>query len=277
LAKPMSLENFMSSHSSKNGAGFIETARLIAGENPARWLVKHLRDWSPCVMLDGNVHARQPGKAEARGRLKKLINAIETIDREIRDAVVLELLLAREFGPLPTSTSMDAVLREIHRRAELASSRLNLLATGLDERLEQLSDCAKLVARELQDSAVSEFLQAEQRGSPPENVEFGTALIEIKRQAESALLSDYLATKAGKRKLVAVVPCPQTQVHRGPFVRPLSLKPGPTSTMETIPAPLTLTWPPPPRNTGVCVGVPLTLGSWTRQTKRRSQLGDLIF
>jgi hypothetical protein len=196
----MSLQNFMSSHSSKNGAGFIETARLIAGENPARWLVKHLRDWSPCIMLDGSVHARQPGKAEARRRLKKLINTIETIDREIREAVVLELLLAQEFGPLPTNTSMDAVLREIHRRAELASSRLNLLATGLDERLEQLSDGAKLVTRELQDSAVSEFLRAEQRGSTPENVEFGTALIEIKRQAESALLSGYLATKAGKTR-----------------------------------------------------------------------------
>ncbi|HWX35137.1 MAG TPA: hypothetical protein VNZ53_47915, partial [Steroidobacteraceae bacterium] len=196
----MSLENFMSSHSSKNGAGFVETARLIAGENPARWLVKHLRDWSPCIMLDGSVHARQPGKAEARRRLKKLINAIEIIDREIRDAVVFELLLAQEFGPLPTNTSMDAVLREIHRRAELASSRLNLLATGLDERLEQLSDGAKLVTRELQDCAVSEFLRAEQRGSPPENVEFGTALIEIKRQAESALLSDYLATKTGKTR-----------------------------------------------------------------------------
>jgi hypothetical protein len=99
-----------------------------------------------------------------------------------------------------TNRSMDALLREIRRRAELSSSRLNLLATGLDERLEQLSDSAKLVARELQDPAVSDFLRGEQRASPSENLQFGADLIEIKRQAESALLSDYLATKAGKTK-----------------------------------------------------------------------------
>jgi len=200
VARRMSFQAFMSTHSSKDGDGFIETARLIAGEAAPRWLTKHLQNWSPSVMLDGAVHAMQLGRAEARSRLRKLCEAAELIEREVQDPVLESLLEAEEFGPMLTNKSMDALLREIRRRAELSSSRLHLLATGVDERLEQLSDSAKLVARELQDSAVSEFLRVEQRASPPENIQFGAALIEIKRQAESALLSDYLATKAGNTK-----------------------------------------------------------------------------
>jgi hypothetical protein len=200
LAKPMSLMNFVSSNSSKDGAGFAETARLIAGENPPQWLVHHLQRWSSSVMLDGSVRAKLFGKAEARARLKELGKAIDRIDREVRDPVILELLLADAMGSLPTTASTDAVLREICRRADIASSPISLLGTGIDERLEELSDVAKLVTRELQDPELSEFLRAEQRAPPPENTEFGTALKEIGRQAESALSSVYLATKAGKAK-----------------------------------------------------------------------------
>jgi hypothetical protein len=66
----MSLQAFMSSHSSKDGEGFMETARRIAGERPPRWLAKHLQGWSSSVMLDGNVHAKQLGRAEARASSK---------------------------------------------------------------------------------------------------------------------------------------------------------------------------------------------------------------
>lgn len=139
-------------------------------------------------------------RSRSTGQVKKLSDAIERIDREIRDPVVLELLLADEMSPMPTAASIDAVLREIRRRADIAASRLNLLGTGLDERLEELSDAAGLTTRELQDSEISEFLQTEQRGPPPANTEFGIALVEISRQAESALSAAYLATKAGKTK-----------------------------------------------------------------------------
>lgn len=200
MAKPMSLQNFISSNASKDGAGFAETARLIAGENPPEWLVKHLQRWSPSVMLDGAVHAKQIGKAEARARLKKLINAIELVDREIRASDVLELLLVEELGAWPATASIDAVLREIRRRADIASSRLTVLDTGLDERLEKLADAAGLVTRELREPAISEFLCPEQREPAPANSEFGAALVETRRQAEAALLSSYLATKAGKTK-----------------------------------------------------------------------------
>jgi hypothetical protein len=79
VARPMSLQNFMSTHSSKDGDGFIETARLIAGEAPPRWLMNYLQGWSPSVMVDGVVHAMQLGKAEARSRLRKLSEAAELI------------------------------------------------------------------------------------------------------------------------------------------------------------------------------------------------------
>jgi hypothetical protein len=200
MAKPVSLQNFISSNASKDGASFAEAARLVAGENPPQWLINHLHRWSSSVFLDGNVHARQLGKAEARNRLRELRSAVELIDREIRDPITSELWPAEEFGPMPTNASMDAVLREIRRRVDIASLRLDLLGTGLDERLEQLSDAAGLVTREFQDPELSEFLRAEQRAPPSENAEFGTALKEIGRQAGSALSSAYLATKAGKTK-----------------------------------------------------------------------------
>jgi hypothetical protein len=199
VTRQMSLQTFMSAHSSKDGDGFIEVARLITGE-PPRWLAKHLQRWSSSVMLNGAVHSIQPGRAEARLRLRKLSEAAELIERELQDPILDPILEDRKFGPLPVNTSMDAVLREIYRRAELSSSRLDLLATGLDERLELLCDSAKLITRELHDSAISDFLRAEQREPTPENIPFGKAILEIKRQAESALLSDYLATRKGKTK-----------------------------------------------------------------------------
>jgi hypothetical protein len=95
----MSLQAFMSSNS-KDGDGFMETARLVAGESPPSWLAKHLQRWSSSVMLDGNVHAKQFGKAEARARLQKLSEAAESVGRELHDTVVVTPLLAGDFGPL---------------------------------------------------------------------------------------------------------------------------------------------------------------------------------
>jgi hypothetical protein len=197
----MSLQAFMASSSSKNGDGFSEIARLIAGEDPPRWLARHLQNWSSSVMLDGMVHARQLGKAEARARLKALSEAAELVGRELQDPVVFELLLAEEFGHMPNRAGIDSVLDEIRRRADETSSRLNLLGTGLDERLEDLGDATKLVAREFRDPALSEFLKAEQKIGPPSpTIELGALLKEIRRQADAALLSPYLANEAGKTK-----------------------------------------------------------------------------
>jgi hypothetical protein len=196
----MSFEAFISSHS-KGSDGFIETARRVAGNNPPQWLAKHFQRWSSSVMLDGNVHTKQFGKAEARVRLKALSDAVALVDRELQDPAVIQLLLADQFGPMPNLAGVDAVLAEIRRRANVASSQLNLLGTGLDERLENLSDGAKLVAREFRDPALSEFLKAEQIiGPPPPTKELGALLREIRRQADAALLSPSLANKAGKTK-----------------------------------------------------------------------------
>jgi hypothetical protein len=88
VARRMSLQTFMSTHSSKEGDGFIETARLIAGDAAPRWLTEHLQGWSPSVMLDGAVHAMQLGRAEARSRLRKLSEAAELIEREVQDPLL---------------------------------------------------------------------------------------------------------------------------------------------------------------------------------------------
>jgi hypothetical protein len=201
IGRTMSLPVFMSSHSSKDGGGFMETARLIAGENPPRWLAKHLQRWSSSVMLDGNVHAKQLGKAEAQARLQKLSKAADLVQREVHDPAIFELLVASEFGPMPNNAGIDTVLEEIRRRADVASSRLNLLATGVDERLGNLSDGAKLVAREIRDSALSEFLEAEELiGPQPSTTELSALLKEIVRKADTARLSPDLSNKAGDTK-----------------------------------------------------------------------------
>jgi hypothetical protein len=197
----MSLQAFMASNSSKNGDGFIEIARLIAGENAPRWLAKHLQRWSSSVMLDGMVHAKQLGKAEARTRLQKLSKAAESADRELHDSVVETSLSAEEYGPLPDNAGVDVVLNDVRRRADAASSRLDLLGTGLDERLENLSDSLKLIGQEYYDPELSEFLKAEQRVGPlAPTVQLGAFLKEIRRQADAALLSPYLANEAKKTK-----------------------------------------------------------------------------
>jgi hypothetical protein len=197
----MSLQAFISSHSSKDGEGFMETARLIAGENPPRWLVRHLQHWSPSVFLDGNVHAKQLGRAEARARLQKLSEATESVDRELNEDIIANCLIADEFGPLPDNVGLDRILGEIRRRAEVAASRRDLLGTGLDLRLENLSDGLKLIARELQDPELSEFLKAEQIVGPPKPTEkLGDLLKEIKRQADAAVLSAYLANEVGQTR-----------------------------------------------------------------------------
>jgi hypothetical protein len=91
MARPMSLEAFVASNASKDGGGFVDTARLIAGEDPPQWLAKHLQRWSSSVMLDGNVHATQASKAEICARLKQLVEDTELIERELRDQVVSDL------------------------------------------------------------------------------------------------------------------------------------------------------------------------------------------
>jgi hypothetical protein len=197
----MSLPAFQASHSSKDGDGFVKTAEKIAGENPPRWLAKHLQRWSSSVMLDGNVHAKQFGKAEARTRLRKLSEAADLVGRELQDTVVAAPLLAEEFGPLPDKAGVETVLKEIGRRADDASSRLDLLGTGLDERLELLSDGLRLIARELQDPELSEFLRSEQIiGPQAPTKELDAFLKEIHRQANAALLSPYLANETGNTK-----------------------------------------------------------------------------
>jgi hypothetical protein len=197
----MSLQAFVSSSSSTNGDGFIETARLIAGEDPPRWLAEHLQRWSSSVMLDGMVHAKQPGKAEARARLQKVSEAAELVVRELDDPIVADCLLADEYGPLPDRAPVDVLLNDVQRRADAASSRLALLGTGLDERLEGLSDGLKLIAREFQDQELSQFLRAEQIiGPPAPTKELGAFLEEMARQSDAALLSPYLANESGKTK-----------------------------------------------------------------------------
>ncbi len=200
MARLMSFEAFVSSNSSEGSDAFFEAARLVAGENPPQWLAKHFRRWSSSVMLDGNVHTKQLSKAEVRLRLQKLADAAELVDRELHDPVVAAPLLADEFGPLPDFAGIDTVLEEIRRRADVASSRLNLLGTGLDVRLENLSDGVRLIARELRDPELSEFLKAEQLGGLPTSAELSTVLKEIRRQADAALLSPYLANTAGQTK-----------------------------------------------------------------------------
>jgi hypothetical protein len=93
MPKPISLETFVAAHESKDGSGFVEAARLIAGQNPPRWLAKYLRNWSPSVMLDAAVHMKQPGRAEVIERLKALTGAAELVEREIHDPVVVKYLL----------------------------------------------------------------------------------------------------------------------------------------------------------------------------------------
>jgi hypothetical protein len=162
----MSLQVFMSSNSSKDGEGFMETARLIAGENPPRWLTKHLKRSSASVFVHGNVHAKQLGRAEARSRLLKLSAATDLVQREVYDPVIFEILVTEEFGPMPDNAGIDTILEEIRRRADIASSRPNLLDTELDDRLGYLSVNAKLIAREIRDPALSEFLWAEEITGP---------------------------------------------------------------------------------------------------------------
>jgi hypothetical protein len=212
----MSLQAFVSSSSSTNGDGFIETARLIAGEDPPRWLAEHLQRWSSSVMLDGMVHAKQPGKAEARARLQKVGEAAEFVGRELDDPIVADCLLADEYGPLPDGAATDIVLHDVRRRAETASARIDLLGTGLDERLERLSDGLNLIARELRDPELSQFLKAEQIIGPPAlTKELGAFLEESRRQADAALLSPYLANESGKTKAGRGRACLRGQAHPG--------------------------------------------------------------
>ena len=88
MRQPMSFEAFISSHSSNGNDSFFETARLVAGEDPPRWLAKHFQLWSSSVMIDGNVFTKQLGKAEARVRLKTLSEAAELALRELQDPIV---------------------------------------------------------------------------------------------------------------------------------------------------------------------------------------------
>jgi hypothetical protein len=168
---------------------------------PAPMVGEALQHWSSSVFLDGNVQAKQLGRAEARARLQTLSEGAESVDRELNEDIIANYLIADEFGPLPDNVGLDRILEEIRRRADTASSRLDLLATGLDERLEKLGDDAKLVAREIRDPALFEFLKAEEIIGPPAPIIKLVALLkEIKRQADAALLSPYLANEAGQAK-----------------------------------------------------------------------------
>jgi hypothetical protein len=196
---PMSLSAFMSANSRKDSDDFIDVAQLIAGENAPQWFARHLQRWSSSVFLDGNVHAIQLGKKDTRTRLKRLSHAVDLADQELHDHVIAEILL--EFGPLPDFAGIDVVLEEVRRRADKASSRLDLLGTGLDERLENLSAALKLMVRELRDPALSEFLEDQQIiGPPPPTRQLGALLKEIGRQADAAMSSPYLVSGVGQTK-----------------------------------------------------------------------------
>ena len=120
MAEPMSLDTFMASHASKHGDSFMETARLIAGENPPRWLAKFLQDWSPGIMLDAAVFARQPGRAEMRRRLKDLMTSADLLQRELQDVAITDFLQTDDLGPIPNLQGLIVAQKDIQRRAHSA-------------------------------------------------------------------------------------------------------------------------------------------------------------
>jgi hypothetical protein len=126
MPRPMSMQAYTASHSSKHGDGFMESARLIAGENPPRWLAQHLREWSPSIMIDAAVHARQPRRAEMRARLKRVMASAELLQRELQDAALAEFLQTDDLGPIPNLTSLVVALQDIQRRASVAFSSTSL-------------------------------------------------------------------------------------------------------------------------------------------------------
>jgi hypothetical protein len=122
----LSLETFMASNASTDGDSFVESARLIAGDNPPRWLVRHLHRWSSSILLDIAVHARQPGRAAVRERLKKLVAGAELQQRELQDVVITEFLQTDDLGPILNLPSLIAALQDIQRRAQIALSSASL-------------------------------------------------------------------------------------------------------------------------------------------------------
>jgi hypothetical protein len=200
MARPMSLEAFVASNASKDGGGFVDTARLIAGEDPPRWLAKHLQRWSSSIMLDGNVLATQAGRAEIRARLKQLGEDTELVERELREQVISDLLWAEPLGPVPHGQHPITVLQEISRRSVVTLSSNPGLSEEMRARLQKLKRSAELAARELQDSTISEFLQAEERASLPPTIDLSTYLKDLRNRADASLSSSHLATKSGKTK-----------------------------------------------------------------------------
>ncbi len=112
----------MASNSSNHGDGFMKSARLIAGENPPRWLVKHLQRWSYSIMLNGSVHSIQPGRAEVKARLGKLVASADLMQRELQDTTIIEFLQIEDLGTVENLTNVIVALQDIRRRANFALS-----------------------------------------------------------------------------------------------------------------------------------------------------------
>jgi hypothetical protein len=79
-------------------------------------------------MLDAGVHAKQPGRAEVRRRLKTVLASAELLSRELEEAAITEFLQTDDLGPIPNLTSLIVALQDIQRRAHIAFSSASLTA-----------------------------------------------------------------------------------------------------------------------------------------------------
>ncbi len=196
----LSLGSFMASNSSKRGDGFIECARLIAGENPSRGLVKYLRDWSSSVMLDIAVQSRQPSKAEVYARLKKLIANVEAALQELRDPAVVAFLNFADLEPIPIpAAGMEQRLQRWSVRITLLGSIPPAGGLELSIKLFKLVEGIELIRRELEQPALTEFLEIDDPGPLP-TASLVSALKEIAGRAQYALSSPCLVDKTGHAK-----------------------------------------------------------------------------
>ena len=140
----------------------VDAISLLLGrtERLGEW-AKQFYDARSRVVHEGEVRDQYfyPGgtsKRQASGIFGSLMlngrqisAAADFVQREVYDPVIFEILVTDEFGPMPDNKGVDSILEEIRRRADVASSRLDLLDTGLDDRLGHLSVSAKLVTREI--------------------------------------------------------------------------------------------------------------------------------
>jgi hypothetical protein len=124
----------------------------------------------------------------------------ELVERELREQVISDLLWVESLGPVPHGQHPITVLKEISRRSVVTLSSNLGLSGEIRARLQELKQSAGLAARELHDSTIKEFLQAEERESLPPTIDLSTYLKDLRNRADACLSSSYLATKSGKTK-----------------------------------------------------------------------------